>query len=359
MRKSTGILMLSLLALAILGAIAGCGNSEPSDDEAQVEPAGADENINLQVAATSTGSPSESAEDTVAASGTSTDASIPAPDVPEDASVLQDVYPALTDGALRHARLVDLPADVLLQAEGVKVTKANLETELKEAPAQMRDKPFFLFEQVGTRDLLTALARQRVEEADALKEEELFQRYFDELTSTVSVSDDEVQAFYDENREMIGGAEIEQMRDRIRQHLLQQKQQQTVEKHVAELGKETTVGVSADWIAEQAPKVLDNPVDNARGNGKPTFVNFGAEGCKPCDMMSPIREKLAEQLKEHADVVFVNVREQQMLSSRYGVRGIPQLVFFDENGKEVHTHTGFMPEEQIREWLKKSGVTDA
>lgn len=119
-----------------------------------------------------------------------------------------------------------------------------------------------------------------------------------------------------------------------------------------------TVAVSADWIKEQAPKVLDNAVDKARGNGKPTFVNFGAQGCRPCDMMDPIREKLAAEYEGQLDVVFVHVRKQQMLASRYGVRGIPHLVFFDADGKQVHTHTGFMPEEQIRKWLDKSGVKD-
>jgi len=71
--------------------------------------------------------------------------------------------------------------------------------------------------------------------------------------------------------------------------------------------------------------------------------------------MEPIREKLAEEYKGRVDVVFVNVREQQALASRYNVKGIPHLVFFNANGDFVHIHTGFMPEEQIREWLKKSG----
>lgn len=352
MRKNTGISMLSLLGLAVLLLTSGCGSSSDSvPNEAQAGLTDDGEETTQSSETAPAASPSEASE-------TAEDAPTSAPDVPEDAPVLVDVYPTLTDGALRYVRLVDLPAGVLLQAKGVSMTKADLEKQLQKAPEQMRTNAFFIFEQGATRELLTELAQQRVEGADSMKEGELFQQYFETLTSPTSVSDAEVSIFYDENKGLVEKAPLDQVRDRIRQHLRQQKKQQLIETHITELGKEMTVAVSADWIAEQAPNVLDNPVDKARGNGKPTFVNFGAEGCKRCDRMEPIREKLAEEHEGQVDVVFVHVRKQQMLASRYGVRGIPHLVFFDADGKQVHTHTGFMPEEQIREWLEKSGVKD-
>lgn len=323
----------------------GCGGAESSSDGSTSDPN--ESTANPSVTETATGRSA-----TAAAIAGST------PEFSDNAPVLKDVYPQLTDGALRHARLVDLPAGVLLQAKGVSVTKADLDKELQQMPESMRENAFFILEQFATGELLTQLARQSVKNAESLQEEALFQQYFENLTSAVSVSDAEIKAFYDDNRGLVGDAALDQARDRIRQHLLQQKQQQLVEEHVTEIGKAMTIAVSADWIKEQAPRVLDNPVDKARGNGKPTFVNFGAQGCRPCDMMEPIREKLAEEYEGQLNVVFVHVRNQQMLASRYGVRGIPHLVFFDGDGKQVHTHTGFMPEKQIREWLHKIGVQD-
>ena len=286
---------------------------------------------------------------------------IPPPEVPEDAPVLRRESFALAEGVLRHARLVELSPGLLLHADGVQITKAEVEEQIEDAPQQLREQlkqnAFLLLEQQATQQLLSTLARQKADDPAGLDEQQLLQQYFEELTSAIAVPDSDVKAFYDENRELVGDAPLAQVQDRIREHLLQQKQQQAVEDHIRGLGKEIAIAVSAAWVKEQAPRVLDNPVDKARGNGTPTFVNFGAEGCVPCDQMEPIREKLAKELGEKVDIVFVHVRQEQILSSRYGVRGIPHLVFFDKNGEVVHTYTGFMPEEQIREWLKRSGVT--
>lgn len=345
------ISLLGMISFELMLSITGCGGAESSSEEKQSTLPDTERKKTPPAKITSADSASGN---TVASSGSSMDTPIPAPAVPENAPVLGDAYPALTDGALRHARLVDLPAEVLLQAEGVSVTKADLE----KAPEQTRENAFFMLEQLATPNLLRVFARQRVNGAASLDEDQLLQHYFENMMDSISVSDAEVKAFYDENSGLVGNAPLEQTRDRIHNHLLQQKQQQLVEDHIAQLGKEMTVAVSVDWVAKQAPKALDNPVDSARGNGKPTFVNFGAKGCRPCDMMEPIREKLAEEYEGQLDVVFMHVREQQRLASRYGVRGIPHLVFFDADGKQVHTHTGFMPEEQIREWLQKIGVKD-
>jgi thiol-disulfide isomerase/thioredoxin len=100
----------------------------------------------------------------------------------------------------------------------------------------------------------------------------------------------------------------------------------------------------------------DNPVDRARRSGKPTIVEFGAKGCIPCDMMQPILDKLRKDYPQKLNVVFVHVGEEQILSSRYGIRSIPVQVFFDNKGKEVFRHTGFFPEEDIMVQLKKMGV---
>lgn len=285
---------------------------------------------------------------------------IPAPEVPADAPVLGEVYPALTSGALKLARLTDLPDDRLLQAQGVSITRGDIEAELvqmpQEAREEMRKNAFFMVDQKATMALLTAKARQQI--GDELPPDQLLQRYFDEVTRDVSVTDAEIKAFYEENRYLVGGAPLEQVKASIQDHLKQQKQQQVVETHVAALGDEMTIAMDADWVQEHAELAMDNPVDKARASGKPTFVNFGSKGCRPCDMMEPLREEIKNEYAGRLNVVFVSVNQERMLASRYGISGIPHLMFFDKDGKEVHTHTGFMPKEQIGEWVKKSGVSD-
>ena len=336
-----------LLLAGLLLVHAGCGRSgKPPAEATQGNPAP---------------SPIAAGEAAAKPSPTPTPA-IPAPDVPGDAPVLRDVYPTLASGALRLARLTALPGNVLLQAEGVSVTEGDLQNALDQAPPDMQEElrknAFFLLEQESTLALLTALAQRRIGNT-SLPRDRLLQRYFEVVTRDVSVSDTEIESFYKDNRELVGDAPLEEAKPRIREHLRQQKQQEAVEEHVAALGSEMTIALDGEWVKEQAAPAMDNPVDKARASGKPTFVNFGAKGCVPCDMMEPVREEIGRAYAGRLNVVFVHVNQDRILASRYGIRGIPHLVFFDKDGKEVHAHTGFMPREQIEEWVKKSGVSDS
>lgn len=56
-------------------------------------------------------------------------------------------------------------------------------------------------------------------------------------------------------------------------------------------------------------------------------------------------------------VVFVHIGQDRVLGARYGIRSIPVKVFFDESGREVFRHEGFMKEEDIVRQLKKMGVS--
>ena len=100
----------------------------------------------------------------------------------------------------------------------------------------------------------------------------------------------------------------------------------------------------------------DNPVDKARASGKPSMVDFGRDGCRPCDMMAPILETLKKDYEGKAEILFVHVGEEQILAARYDVRSIPVQVFFDKDGKEVFRHTGFFPQDEIEKKLAKMGV---
>jgi thioredoxin 1 len=72
---------------------------------------------------------------------------------------------------------------------------------------------------------------------------------------------------------------------------------------------------------------------------KPVLVDFWAEWCGPCKMISPLIDQLAEAVGDTANVGKVEVDTNQSLAAKYGVRSIPCLLFF-KDGEVKDTITG-------------------
>lgn len=275
-----------------------------------------------------------------------------------------EAYRILASGVLQGASLTDLPEGVVLRAGELTVTGEDIQAELAEAPAALQDglrkHAFFVLQQIVTNELLARKARQAAEargaDPEAMSEQEMLQSYFEDITADVEVTDAEVRVFYEENRDALGGRPLDQVRDTVVKYLQQQNQQEAVENHMQSLAEDLQMEVSNAWVAEKVPTAIDNPVDRARLSGRPSLVDFGAEGCGPCDMLAPILEEMEEDYEGRADIVFVSVREEQILASRYGIRSIPVQVFFDAEGKEVFRHSGFWPREQLDKKLAEMGV---
>ena len=82
--------------------------------------------------------------------------------------------------------------------------------------------------------------------------------------------------------------------------------------------------------------------DEVLSNAKPVLVDFWAEWCGPCRMVSPIVDELGTEYAEKLDVVKVNVDEEPELAQQYGITGIPALLVF-KGGEIAKTMVGAKP----------------
>ncbi len=220
---------------------------------------------------------------------------------------------------------------------------------------QLKKNAFFLAEQMAARQLLSREAKA-AGAAGKADEREQVDSYLESISAKVSVSDEEIAAFYANNKDMFDGADLAAAKTFVKNMLLEQKQQDAVETHIRTLGQRVVIEVSASWAKEQATLARDNVVDTARLSGKPSVVDFGSKGCRPCDMLTPILDTLRTKYEGKANVVFVSVREEPILAARYGIQSIPVQIFFDKQGKEVFRHVGFYPQEAIEKQMAEMGV---
>lgn len=85
----------------------------------------------------------------------------------------------------------------------------------------------------------------------------------------------------------------------------------------------------------------------------PVLVDFWAEWCGPCRMVSPIIEKLVESMSDKIKIVKLNVDENQELALNYGIRSIPSLLIF-RDGKEIARTVGVATEQSYEKFVQSS-----
>lgn len=83
--------------------------------------------------------------------------------------------------------------------------------------------------------------------------------------------------------------------------------------------------------------------------GDKVIVDFYAEWCGPCKMLSPILEKVTNDMQ--LTTYKVNVDEVESVARRYGIMSIPTVLIFSK-GEVIRKSVGYMDEEELKEFVK-------
>ena len=90
--------------------------------------------------------------------------------------------------------------------------------------------------------------------------------------------------------------------------------------------------------------------------GMVTLLEMGADWCGPCRRMAPILEEVEREYEGRAAVITLKVDEYRRLSAKLGVKAIPTLIFFDNQGRMVYRHQGFLAKKYIELVFEKLGL---
>ena len=103
----------------------------------------------------------------------------------------------------------------------------------------------------------------------------------------------------------------------------------------------------SDNIVHISDSSFDQDVLQAEG---PVLVDFWAEWCGPCKMIAPVLVELADEYGEKLKVCKMDVDANPDPETRYGIRGIPTLILFN-NGEVAGTKVGALSKSQLSAFI--------
>jgi len=104
---------------------------------------------------------------------------------------------------------------------------------------------------------------------------------------------------------------------------------------------------------------MSNPVsvgdddfeDSVLKSDRPVLVDFWAEWCGPCKLMTPALDEIASDMAGKLTVAKMNIDDNPHTPNKYGVKGIPYFIVF-KNGQVAATKIGALPKSQFVQWIE-------
>lgn len=84
----------------------------------------------------------------------------------------------------------------------------------------------------------------------------------------------------------------------------------------------------------------------------PVILKFTADWCSPCKAIQPILDDLAKEYDGKVDFYKIDTEDQQELSSMFGIRSIPSMLFIPKEG-QPQMASGMMPKEKLKGIIEK------
>ncbi|OCG36657.1 MULTISPECIES: thioredoxin TrxA [unclassified Gilliamella] len=104
----------------------------------------------------------------------------------------------------------------------------------------------------------------------------------------------------------------------------------------------------SDNIVQLSEATFDKVVNES---SKPVLVDFWASWCKPCKMVAPILEEIAQEYSDKIVIAKLNIEENPNIAPKFGIRGIPTLLIF-KNGQVAATQVGALSKAQLKDFIK-------